>query len=315
MIIINLALFLLSLFCLIKSAGYAIRYSSRLAKFFHLSEFVVSFFIVAVISVFPEATISIVSAVGDVPEFGLGVLLGSNVADLTLVLGIVAMISLKGVSVKSEILKEDYLYLVLLLFPVVLGLDGYFSRIDGILLLMSGLFFFLTLSIESKMVRRRFGHENRSSFFKNIFLLCLSLAGLLISASYTVKFGVDFAGDIQMPPILVGLTMVSIGTCLPELLFSIRAVRTKHDELALGDVLGTVITDATIVLGVMVIINPFYFKPAIIYVTGFAMFLAGLLAILFIVSGKILTKKEGVYLLFFYIFYLIVEFVANNLLR
>ena len=142
MIIYNLILFLAFLFVLIKSADYATHYSSKLAKIFRLSEFIVSFFIVAVISAFPEGTIAIVSAVKGIPEFGMGTLIGSNVADLALVFGIVALVAAKGVSVKSEILKKDFFYLALLLFPVLLGLDGRFSRIEGILLVLAGLSFF-----------------------------------------------------------------------------------------------------------------------------------------------------------------------------
>src|SRR3989344_7776808 len=120
MAILNLFIFLIFMFFLIKSADYATRYSSRLAKIFHLSEFVVSFFIVAVISTFPEATISIISALKGIPELGLGTLLGSNVADLALVFGIVAVVSIKGISIKSEILKKDLFYLALLLFQLLL---------------------------------------------------------------------------------------------------------------------------------------------------------------------------------------------------
>ena len=301
------------MFFLIKSADYATRYSSRLAKIFHLSEFVVSFFIVAVISTFPEATISIISALKGIPELGLGTLLGSNVADLALVFGIVAVVSIKGISIKSEILKKDLFYLALLLFPLLLGFDGHFSRIDGALLVLAGIFFFFTLSIESKMFRKKFNNLKNPDLFKNFILLVLSLVILLISANYTIQFAVSFANDIRIPPVLIGLTILSIGSCLPELFFSIKAVKNNHDELAIGDILGTVIIDTTIILGVIAIISPFYFKPILIYVTGAAMFIAGLLMVFFITSGKTLTRKEGVYLLLFYLLYLVIEIVINNL--
>jgi cation:H+ antiporter len=314
MVILNLVLFLVFLFIVSKSADYATRYSSRLARAFHFSEFIVSFFIVAVISTFPEATISILSAVKGMPEFGLGTLLGSNVADLALVFGIVALISAKGVSVKSEILREDFFYLALLVFPLLLGADGYLSRIDGILLVVAGALFFFTLSIESKMFQKKFDGLKGHRFLESLVLLVLSLIVLLVSANYAIKFGVDFANDIGIPSLLVSLTVVSIGTCLPELMFSIRAVRKNHDELALGDVLGTVITDATIILGAVAIISPFHFNPAIIFVTGGAMVIAGLLTIHFISTGKVLTKKEGLFLLLFYGVYLITEILVSGLI-
>lgn len=311
MVLANAALFLVFLGIVVKSAEYATRYSSKLAKMLHLSEFIVSFFIVAMISALPETTISIFSALRGAPELGLGTLLGSNIADLTLVFGITALLSAKGIRVKSEILKKDFLYLALLLFPIILGWDGYFSRMDGMLLILGGLFFFYSLSMESKMFHKKWNNLKNYSALKDALFLSISITVLIISADYTVRFGTQLAHDLRMPAALIGLTMISVGTCLPELIFSIKAVRNNHEALALGDVLGTVITDATIILGIVIIINPFYFRPELIYLTGTAMFIAGLLAIIFISSGKILTKKEGVYLLFFYIFYLIAELSVN----
>ncbi|MFH0831539.1 MAG: sodium:calcium antiporter [archaeon] len=314
MLALNLMLFLASLFVLVKSAKHAVDYSSKIARIFHISEFIVSFFIVSVICVSPEATVSIISAIKGIPEFGLGTLLGSNVADLSLVFGIVALFSIKGISVKSGILKNDLFYLALLLVPLVLGFDGHLSRIDGILLVLSGAVFFVTLSIKNRIRRKNFKKAKRQGCIKNLFLLAVSLTFIIASAYYTVKFGVDFANDARIPPVLVALTIVAVGTCLPELIFSLKAVRAKHDELALGDILGTVITDATILVGVIVLIRPFDFNPMVIYVTGTMMFLAGALAVVFIKSGKVLSRKEGIYLLLFYAFSLIAEFVASRIL-
>ncbi|HRZ86155.1 MAG TPA: hypothetical protein P5277_05250, partial [Candidatus Paceibacterota bacterium] len=101
----------------------------------------------------------------------------------------------------------------------------------------------------------------------------------------------------------------------PELIFSIKAVRNNHDELALGDILGTVVADATIILGLVAIISPFTYNPSSIYVTGGAMFLAGIFVITFMKTDKSINKKEGLLLLFFYILFLILEFMVNHLIK
>ncbi len=311
MIILNLLLFLVSLVILAKSAQYAVNYSSRFAKSLNISEFVVSFFIISFVSVFPEATVSIASAIQGVPEFGLGTLLGSNVADLLLVFGIVALFSTNGIKVKSEILKNNLFYLILLLFPIILGFDGYLSRVEGIILILGGLTFFLTLSKQDK-IKKKHNKISKSEWIRNLFLLLISLGFLMGGAYYTVKFGVDFANDIKIPAFLIALTIVAVSVCLPELIFSLKAVKTRHYELALGDILGTVITDATIIIGIIALINPFYFDKSIIYITGSIMVLAGIITMKFIKSEKVLTKKEGVYLLLFYILSLIIEFIVNR---
>jgi cation:H+ antiporter len=309
--LLDLALSLFFLFLLTKSAQYAIDYSSRLAKALRLSEFIISFFVVALISASPEASVSIISALKGKPDFGIGALLGSNVVDLTIVFSMAALFAKGSISVKSAILKKDLLYLLLLAFPLLLGLDGNFSRVDGIVLVLSGIFFFITLSIESRMFRKRLDYSKSYSAAVNLLLLALSFAAIIVSAYFTVKYGVSFANDVGIPPMLVSLTVISIGTCLPELMFSIKAVRSSHSELALGDILGTVIADATIFLGLVVLISPFSFNPNLIFVTGGAMFLAGLAVLFCLDEKKSLTKSDAIFMIIFYLTYLVIEFAVN----
>lgn len=314
MIILNLALFLAFLFILIKCAGYAIKYSSRLAKILKLPEFVVSFLIIALISALPETLISLVSAIKGTPELGLGTLLGSNVADLTLVFGIVALFSSGGIKVKSKIISNNFYYLILLLFPLILGFDGKFSRIDGLVLVLLGLLFFVKIYLDSHKLRKKFNHTKKEPFIKSLILLILSLGVLLLSAFLTVKFAVNFAYEVKLPTILVGLTIMALGTCLPELVFSIEAVRKNRDGLAIGDILGNVITDATIILGLVALISPFSYNPYNIYITGTAMFLAGIFVTTFMKTDKSINKSEGLILIFIYIAFVFIEFFINHVL-
>lgn len=314
MMILNLALVLVFLFILIKCAGYAIKYSSHLAKALHFPEFIVSFFIVAFISVLPEATISIIAAFNGEPELGLGTLLGSNVADLTIVFGIVALFSSKGIKVKSKILSNNFYYLVLLLFPLILGFDGRLSRIDGAVLMLLGLVFYIKIYLDRHRFHKKFNHTVQEPILKNLFLLILSIGVILLCASLTVKYAVNFANDVKLPAVLIGLTIIALGTCLPELIFSIKAVRKNHDSLALGDILGTVITDATLILGLVALISPFSYNIYNIYVTGVAMFLAGVLVTTFMRSEKSINKKEGIWLIVAYLVFIFIEFYVNNLL-
>lgn len=314
MIIINLLLFLASLLILIKSANYAIRYSSILAKALLFPEFVVSFFIIALISVLPESTISIISALNGEPSLGLGTLIGSNVADLTLVIGIAALFSSVGIKVKSKILSNDFYYLILFLFPLILGFNGKFSRIEGIVLFLVGSLFFAKIYADSHQFRKKFNGTKKEPFVKSLILLILSLVVILVSAYFTVNFAVNFANEAKLPAILVGLTIVGLGTCLPELIFSIKAVRKNHPGLALGDILGTVVADATIILGLVAIISPFSFNPYNIYITGTAMFLAGLIMLIFMKTDRTITKLEGILLILFYILFIFIEFFVNEVL-
>ena len=313
-ILLNLGLSILFLLILVKFAGYAIKYSSKIARALHMQEFIVSFFIIAVVSVLPEATISIMSALKGDSQLALGTLLGSNVADLTLVFGIVALFSSGGIKVKSKILSDNFLYLILLFFPLLLGFDGKLSRLDGAILLLLGVFFFFKIYRESKKFSKKFKEAKKEPFVKSLILLLLSLAVILVSAFFTVKYAENFAENIKIPAMLIGVTVLALGTCLPELAFSIKAIRKNHDQLALGDILGTVVTDGTIILGLVAIINPFIYNPIRMYVLGGAVFLAAIFTFSFMKSEKSINKKEGLILIFFYIFFIIMQFLLNRIM-
>jgi len=315
MIIVNLGLAILFLIILVKFAGYAIKYSSKIARALHLPEFIVSFFIIAVVSVLPEATISIMSAINGNSQLGLGTLLGSNIADLTLVFGIVALASSGGIKVQSKILRKNTFYLILLAFPLLLGVDGELSRLDGGILVIIGGLFFYKLYSESKRFSKKFGDSKREPFMKNLVLLIVCLLVILASAFFTVKYAEKFAYDIKIPAMLIGITVLAIGTCLPELAFSLKAVRKNHDDLALGDILGTVIADGTIILGIVALIQPIVYNPPSMCLLGGALFLGSVFTISFMRSDKKIDKKEGLILIFFYIIFLILQFILNDFIN
>lgn len=310
MIIIYILVFILSLLVVIKSADLAIKYSSNLANGLKFSKYILGFLVVAAVSVLPELLISISSAVQKVPSFGLGTLFGSNVADLSLIFAIVIFFSKKGVKIESKILKDSILYIILIMMPLVLGLNGYYSRLEGILLILSGLvFYFFVFRKGTKNLKK----VKYVFSVRNFILLILSLILLLIASNSTVKFGTLLADSFNINPVIIGMLFVALGTTLPELFFSIRAVRSRSEELALGDILGTVITDATIVLGIIAIITPFGFDAKLIYITGFFMLSAMFLLFIFMRSGRLLTKKEAIFLLLFYIVFVLTEIFIRKL--
>lgn len=310
MLILYGLIFAASLLVVIKSADMAIKYSSNLVSGFRLSKYVLGFLIVAAVSVLPELLISISSALQNVPSFGLGTLFGSNVADLSLIFAIVIFFSKKGVKIESRILKDNALYVILIIIPLVLGLNGFYSRWEGVALILLGfLFYFIIFKNGIKNLEKVKYYFS----YKNLFFLFLSLILLLVASNLTVKFGTLLANGFNVSPIIIGILFVALGTTLPELFFSIKAVRNKSEGLALGDILGTVITDATIVLGIIAVINPFSFDARLIYVTGFFMLCAMFLLFIFMRSGKMLTKREAVFLLLFYIIFVMMEVFVRKL--
>jgi len=138
----NLFIFAVSAFLIIKGAMLATKYSFLIAENFKLSKYIVGFIIVAVISIIPETFVAVNSAVSGVPSLGLGTLFGSNVADLTLVFVIIILVAKRGVKVESKILKDNVVYPFFLLIPIILGFDGHYTRLEGLVLIIAGLIFY-----------------------------------------------------------------------------------------------------------------------------------------------------------------------------
>ena len=307
-----LVLFLL-LVVLGRSAVWAIRASAGLARIAGITEFVISLVLITLISVLPETVISLFSALGGDPALGLGALIGSNVADLTLVFGAVAIVAPHAVVAQARFVTKDYLFLSFLLLPLALGFTGSYSRLDGIILIAAGILFFWIM-ITSKRREGNGTHRaiNHHSLDRELLILLVSLVLMGSASYYAVYYAREIATIAGVAPALIGILIIAPGTCLPELIFSVRAIRKGHATLALVDVLGTVIADATLILGILALISPFTFNPRIIIVTGIFMLLAGFLFFSFLRSGRKLTRVEGAYLLAFYALFIIVEFSLRN---
>lgn len=306
----NAFIFIVALYMVIKGSTMATNYAGRLAESFRLSKYTVGFIIVAVISILPETFIAINAAIKGIPSFGLGMLFGSNIADLTLIFAILVFYAGRSLKVESKILKNHIIYPFILLFPLILGLDGYFSRTEGVILILAGaIFYYLALrdGTDGTVVV-----SNRSGRYKNIGMLLVSMAILLIGAHFIVTSATSVANGLGVSPILIGMLIVGLGTTMPELFFSLKSIKKKDDSLAIGDLLGTVLADATIVVGILALVSPFAFPQKIIYITGVFMVLASFMLFRFMRSGRALTRREATMLFAFWVVFVVVEFLANN---
>lgn len=307
----NTFIFIVALFMVIKGSTLATTYASRLAESFRLSKYTVGFIIVAIISILPETFISVNAALNGLSSFGLGVLFGSNIADLTLIFFIIVFATGRGLKIESKILKNNSIYPFLLLLPVCLGLDGYYSRWEGgLLILVGGIFY---LNALRKGTRNSTAPAVVHHRLKTVALLVFSMAALLIGSHFIVVSASEIALMLRVSPILIGMLIVGLGTTMPELFFSLRSVEKHQDSLAVGDILGTVLADATVVVGILALVNPFYFPQKIIYITGMFMVVASIILLHLMRTGRSLTKREAVYLFIFWITFVLVEFFSAYL--
>lgn len=306
----NIYVLAISLFLVIGGSILATKYSVRLANNFRLSKYIVGFIIVAVISILPETFISVNASLSGIPAFGLGTLFGSNITDLTLVFAVIIFLARRNIKIESRILNNNIVYPFLFLIPLILGLEGYYSRTEGYALIITGITFYYF--VFKNGVQEAPNIKNNKNRFKNAAFLIGSMAILLIGAHYTVTSATSLANSLGLTPILVGMLIVGIGTTIPEMLFSVQAVRNHDDSLAVGDILGTVLADATIVVGILAVINPFSFPRNIIYVTGIFMIIASFILSYFMYTGKTISKKEGILLFIFWLVFVLTEYNINK---
>ncbi len=306
----DLFIFAVALFMVIRGATYATRYAALLAESFRLSTYTVGFIIIAVISILPETFISLNAAFQGIPDFGVGMLFGSNVADLTFVFALIVLLAGRSLKVEAMIIKNRAVYPFMLLLPLFLGWNGHFSRLEGLSLIVAGgVFYYLALRDGTDVSRPFLAPKHR---LRNATLLLVSMAVMLTGAHFTVSAASALATALGVTPVLIGMLIVGLGTTMPELFFALKAVKKRDDSLAVGDILGTVLADATIVVGLLALVAPFYFPQRIVYVTGIFMVLASFLLFRFMRTEHTLTRREGLLLLAFWLLFVVVEFWANS---
>lgn len=304
----HILIFLASLALVVHGATWAASSASRLAESFRLSAFTVGFLVIAVISILPETFIALQSAFAGMPSFGLGMLFGSNVADLTLVLAVLVLLAGRSIKVESRILKDHVIYPFILLVPLVLGSNGHFSRLEGLaLVIIGGVFYYIALRNGRDDATP--AHSRGDRFLSAIFLAA-SMAVLLVGVHFTVASATGLAYDWGVSPVLIGMLVVSLGTTMPELIFSLRSIRKQEDSLAVGDILGTVLADATIVVGLLALVAPFSFPPEIVFVTGTFMVLASCLLFYCMRTGRTLSRFEALLLLLYWVIFAFAEFIV-----
>ncbi|NCD11818.1 MAG: calcium/sodium antiporter [Epsilonproteobacteria bacterium] len=263
----------------------------------------------------PEIAVSSVAAFNGNPALAIGNALGSNIANIGLILGISALIA--PIALHSNIVKKNILLsLAIALLSGYMLFDATLSLIEGVILLL-GLFIFIGWSVMSNLKNRRDAlidniqdelKDITLSFSKSILILLIGLLALIGSSQLLVWGAVGIATLLGVSDLIIGLTIVAIGTSLPELATSIAAVKKGESDIAIGNVVGSNIFNILAVMGVAAVIAPDYvIAPEIFYRDWDVMFVMSL-ALFFMAYGNKREKnkigvEKGAVLLLGYIVY------------
>ncbi|HZX19937.1 MAG TPA: sodium:calcium antiporter [archaeon] len=303
-----LLIILVGMVVLLKSSEFTVVRVLRLAKHFDMPEYVTSFIAVGVIAILPELSIGINSALSGESNFGLGIVFGSNVADLTLIIGLVALLAPK-ITLHSEVIKKIWLLIGVVFLPIILLLDGEISRIDGIILLAG--FFVYVFSITRTEHVHHF-EDKKDPLFLDAIVLLFALAIMFVSGHFITEAAHDLSVGLALPIFFVGV-ILAIGTCMPELMFALQAAKRKHSELGFGDILGNVFADCTLTIGIIALIAPIKVENSVLVLSsGTSMIIALFILSLMFLHKKSIGKKHGLVLIALYIIFLIVQFSIEN---
>ncbi|MDP1629225.1 MAG: sodium:calcium antiporter [bacterium] len=306
-------LFLVSVFLLVFAGGRAVETLTRISRFLKLREFIVAFILMAFATSIPELFVGISAAFSNVPELSFGDVLGANIINLTLAVGLAALF-LGGLEIERETVRRGSILMgVVGLLPLLLILDGEISRIDGCILLLAFIFYLTWLFDREEFFRKVYDNldptiVNFKNFLKDLAMFGGAIILLLLASQGIVKAAVFFAVSLGVELGIIGIFLVGAGTALPEVYFSIRAGRAGETKMILGNLMGCVVITSTLVLGLVSLIQPIRISDPSPYGVARIFLLISVLFFLFISRTKSqISKKEGLALILIYIAFLVSE--------
>jgi cation:H+ antiporter len=286
----------------------------KIAKFLGWKEFVISFLVMSLVGSLPNLFVGISSALHGIPQLSFGDVIGGNVVDLTLSIALAALFARNGIPAKSKTVHDTLLFTIIAAaLPIFLIWDGNLSRTDGLIMIVA--FFAYIGWLFSKKERFSKACEDEApvtksfqSSFSGIFKIIACLVVFAVASEGIVRSAKYFAATFNWPIALIGLFVVGLGNCAPEMFFAITAAKKEMEWMVLGDLMGTIVAPATLVLGVVSLISPIYisdFSP--FGVARIFTFIAIFFFFLFIKNDSYISKKEAMVLLFIYIAFILTE--------
>ncbi|MBP3597530.1 MAG: calcium/sodium antiporter [Clostridia bacterium] len=316
----NILLIIVGFFLLIKGADILVEGSCAVAKKFHIPEIIVGLTIVSIGTSMPELMVSVTSAVDNLPDLALGNVVGSNLCNMLLILGLSAVI--RPIEFKKETkLVEIPMTLIIIFTLFILGnngdVDKFITRPEGFILVILFICFLSYTIIMAKfgndfdeVEEKKESDSKPMSVLKSIVFILAGIVALKFGGDFVVDNAVAIAKVIGISEKVISLTIIAIGTSLPELLTSVTAAVKGDSDIAIGNVVGSNIFNILLILGLSAAISPVHY--AVSYnIDMMVMFVATALLMIFPYIGKknTMTRTNGIIYLFGYGAYMVSLFI------
>lgn len=319
--LLNIILIIIGFILLIKGADFLVDGASEIAKKFHIPEIVIGLTIVAIGTSMPELVVSVTSALEGHSDLAIGNVVGSNIANMFLILGACAVI--KPLIFKKETRQFEIPFTIfvtiLLFFLCINGTNetiNIITKEEGFILLAFCILFIIynlimakkgeTFDNENKIIEIKANNKRISPVWESIFGIVIGIVGLKLGGDLVVDNSVEIAQMIGISEKLISLTIVAFSTSLPELITSIAATRKGETDMAIGNILGSQIFNILMIIGISAILAPISYSVG--YNSNIILLILGTIALgLFPFTGKKneMSRMEGALFVLIYIIYLV----------
>lgn len=310
-ILIQFGLLILGFVLLIKGSDFFVDGSSNIASILKIPTIIVGLTIVAFGTSAPEAAVSITSSISGNNAMAVSNVIGSNLFNILLIIGICA--TLRDLNIGRKLLEKDlpFLVVITILVSAFILIGWEITRLEGILLLfliigyVSYLVYTAKNSVESNYVSKP-----TLSPIRSVIYIILGFVGIVLGGNFVVNSASNIALSFGMSETLVGLTIVAVGTSLPELVTSLSALKRDENEIIIGNVVGSNIFNILFVLGSSSTINPITLSPSML-IDILLMVGVTILCYIFAKTQDKFDKKEGIILVALFFAYMAFAIMRN----
>jgi len=298
---------------LAKCADWFVDGAVGIAEHFHVPKMLIGIVLVSMATTAPELAVSVMSAMSGAAEIALGNAIGSVIVDDTVAIGLAAAVTAAPIAADPKLLKTTGVFLVVVdLVAYYLVWDGTLSRGEGAILLV-GFFAYLIFTYITQRKSREMDNDLEEieesiavqSVGSLVFWFVMGLGGVLVASHFIVDAAKVIATAFGISSGMIGLTVIAIGTSLPEIATGVAAGRRGHGEIVVGNILGADILNVCWIAGASAVVNPLIVGPREIHFMMPTMIVIVLAMLFMMRTGYRLTRVEGIILTSLYVVYLL----------
>lgn len=301
---LNIFVLIFGLILLVKGADVFVDNASSFAKKIRIPSIIIGMTIVSFGTSAPEFAVSVTSSLAGMNDMSIANVVGSNIFNLLVVLGVSSVMN----KLKVNNYKDVFTLLVSGILLLICVIDGNLSFLNGVALLVSFVYFIFNMIKSVKNNNDKVEVQTNKPLWLTIILGLLGLGAIVWGGDLVVNSASAIASQFGMSENLIGLTIVAVGTSLPELVTSVMATKKCEVDIAVGNVIGSNIFNILLILGCASVINPMIVSTSALMDIIFVVFMTGLF-ILTTYKNREVSKKIGIPMVLIYVFYIIITII------